>query len=144
MSVGTGAANCSALDLYSLKGSNRRLGICGGRSEREDLFASVYSRVRETGIAGLAREEIKTTMNLFEYKITTHPAEAFREMVYFCSQEGNCSLERVPLDQIAKIESLLNERGQKGWELLQVAFGRDGILAFWKRIVAGEQIDTMR
>lgn len=72
-------------------------------------------------------------MGLFEYRVTRHPAEAFREVVYFCSREGICNLEVIPSDQIRKIENLLNEEGRQGWELVQATFGKDGVLVFWKR-----------
>ncbi len=82
-------------------------------------------------------------MNLYEYKITRHPAETFEEMVYFCTRNGDCKLGNIPVSQIEKIEGMLNERGRSGWELLQVSFGKDGILAFWKRIIRGESIETI-
>jgi hypothetical protein len=31
------------------------------------------------------------------------------------------------------MESLLNEGGLLGWELVQASFGKEGILVFWKR-----------
>ncbi len=74
-------------------------------------------------------------MELFEYRVTSHPAEAFREIVYFCSQEGRCDLEVIASDQIKKMESILNEGGREGWELVQAAFGKDGVLVFWKRLL---------
>jgi hypothetical protein len=79
-------------------------------------------------------------MVLFEYKVTRHSAETFTEIVYFCSPEGACSLEAVPADQIGKIEGLLNEGGQQGWELVQTMFGKDGVLVFWKRLVQGIEV----
>jgi hypothetical protein len=72
-------------------------------------------------------------MDLFEYRVTRHPADTFREMVYFCSREGNCDLEVVTSDQVKKMETLLNEGGKQGWELVQATFGKDGVLVFWKR-----------
>lgn len=72
-------------------------------------------------------------MDRFEYSITKHPAETFRETVYFCTEQGTCSVEDVPVDQVRFLENLLNERGKQGWELVQLAFGRNGVLAFWKR-----------
>jgi hypothetical protein len=30
---------------------------------------------------------------------------------------------------------LLNERGGEGWELIQLLFGKDGVMACWKRRV---------
>lgn len=72
-------------------------------------------------------------MTTYEYDITTHPAESFREMVYFCSETGMCALESVPSNQIDRMRDLLNERGNRGWELVQATFGKDGVVAFWKR-----------
>lgn len=72
-------------------------------------------------------------MNSFEYRVTLHPADAFREMILFCSQEGSCNAEVVTSEQIRKMESLLNEGGLQGWELVQASFGKEGLLVFWKR-----------
>ncbi len=75
-------------------------------------------------------------MSNFEYRVTLYPAEAFSEMVLFCSRDGGCSSEVVPSEQIRKMESLLNEGGMDGWELVQASFGKDGLLVFWKRQLA--------
>jgi hypothetical protein len=72
-------------------------------------------------------------MQRFEYAITKHEAERFKHVVYFCSEAGECGLDEVPGDQIKMLATLLNEHGQAGWELIQVSFGKGGILAFWKR-----------
>ncbi|QCQ21623.1 hypothetical protein [Desulfoglaeba alkanexedens] len=69
----------------------------------------------------------------FEYAITKHPAEHFQHLVYFCADDGSCSLEQVPGEQTKILEEILNRRGSEGWDLVQVAFGRNGLLAFWKR-----------
>ncbi|MFZ2447107.1 MAG: hypothetical protein WAW37_12175 [Syntrophobacteraceae bacterium] len=74
-------------------------------------------------------------MELFEYRVTRHPAESFREMVYFCSQEGSCNMEMIGADQLKKMETILNEGGRQGWELVQATFGKDGVLVFWKRLM---------
>jgi hypothetical protein len=75
----------------------------------------------------------RSKMDLFEYRVTRHPAESFRDMVYFCSREGDCDLEVITSDQVKKMESILNEGGQQGWEVVQASFGKDGVLVFWKR-----------
>jgi len=31
------------------------------------------------------------------------------------------------------LTDILNNRGSEGWELVQIAFGKDGMMAFWKR-----------
>jgi hypothetical protein len=41
----------------------------------------------------------------------------------------------VPGVQPSILKSVLNERGEQGWELVQLSFGKDGIMAFWKRFV---------
>ncbi|MFP4474953.1 MAG: hypothetical protein ACLFOY_05300 [Desulfatibacillaceae bacterium] len=72
-------------------------------------------------------------MNEFEYEVTTHRADQFQDAVYFCSATGQCELSQVPENQWRLMESLLNERGKNGWNLVQAAFGSDGMLAIWKR-----------
>ncbi|SHG07824.1 hypothetical protein SAMN02745206_03219 [Desulfacinum infernum DSM 9756] len=76
-------------------------------------------------------------MERYEYAITRHPAESFKQVAYFCADDGTCALEDVPVDQVSVLEGILNERGLEGWELVQVAFGKDGLLAFWKRPLGG-------
>lgn len=71
--------------------------------------------------------------NVFEYEITQHPAEGFNQVVYFCSEAGECSLNEVQGDQTKILEDIMNERGKQGWELVQISFGKDGLMAFWKR-----------
>jgi hypothetical protein len=71
-------------------------------------------------------------MKKYEYKITVHPVETFKQVAFFCTQEGECSLENLPSDQVKVLQTLLNERGQQGWELVDMSFGKDGVLAIWK------------
>ena len=72
-------------------------------------------------------------MRHFEYDITKHPAEDFSRLTYFCTQTGECSVEEVPDEQAKKLREILDRKGDEGWELVQVGFGRDGIIAMWKR-----------
>jgi len=72
-------------------------------------------------------------MSAFEYRITRHPAGQFKDLVYFCTEHGECTLNQVPGDQMRIVEDILNEEGGQGWELVQVAFGRDGLIVFWKK-----------
>ena len=72
-------------------------------------------------------------MKKFDYEVTLHPAAEFKEIAYFCSEDGKCNLEEVPGDQIKNLSRILNERGELGWELVQLSFGRDGLMAFWKK-----------
>jgi hypothetical protein len=72
-------------------------------------------------------------MNGFEYEVTKHPAEAFKQIIYFCTQTGQCSLDEVSGDQTEILTNMLNEKGKQGWELVQISFGKEGLMAFWKR-----------
>ena len=76
-------------------------------------------------------------MKRFEYEITAHPAVEFRQVAFFCSEEGACNLEEVPADQMKVLAELMNQRGLAGWELVQIAFSQGGLLAFWKRELSG-------
>ena len=72
-------------------------------------------------------------MKRFEYEVTRHPADQFKKLVYFCSEHGECGYDELPAGQIEIMKDLLNETGSKGWDLVQVLFGSDGIVAIWKR-----------
>jgi hypothetical protein len=72
-------------------------------------------------------------MKQFEYEITQHPADDFKQVVFFCTETGECSLNDVPRVQTEVLTGILNERGQQGWALVQVSFGDEGAMAFWKR-----------
>jgi len=72
-------------------------------------------------------------MKHFEYEITKHPAQTFEKVIYFCTETGNCTLDEVPVDQTEVLSKILNERGERGWDLVQIAFGKEGLMAFWKR-----------
>jgi len=79
-------------------------------------------------------------MERFEYEITTHRSDAFYELIFFCSNEGSCDLNKVPGNQTRIFSDILNVRGSEGWELIQVSFGKDGCMAFWKRRIRTEEI----
>lgn len=72
-------------------------------------------------------------MERFEYEISKHPADTFKQLVYFCSEAGECRLEQIPGDQTGILANILNERGDRGWELVEIYFGKDGLMAIWKR-----------
>ena len=78
-------------------------------------------------------------MKGFEYKITRHPAETFKQVIYFCTESGECTLDEVPRDQTDMLADILNEQGEQGWELVQVSFGKEGVMAFWKRKIKGKE-----
>ena len=72
-------------------------------------------------------------MDRFEYDITSHSADMLSELVVFCSEKGDCDLEEIPTEQPQRLKDVFNERGGEGWELVQLFFGKDGVLAAWKR-----------
>ena len=74
-------------------------------------------------------------MNRFEYKIEKYPSEEFTHLVYFCTGNGECKFDQLPSDQVKVLESLMNEQGEAGWELVQTVFGEEGVVTFWKRNV---------
>jgi hypothetical protein len=78
-------------------------------------------------------------MKRFEYEITQHLADTFDEIVYFCSKSGQCSIDEVSKYQTKMLTNILNNRGKEGWELVQVSFGKDGIMAYWKRRIKGKE-----
>ena len=69
----------------------------------------------------------------FSYNITLHPEEEFKNLVYFCSGTGECNLEHVSGDQLSILNNTLNEMGSQGWELVQLNYGKGGVIAFWKK-----------
>lgn len=83
-------------------------------------------------------------MMRYEYKVTRRLADEFSEVIYFCTLNGTCGLERVPGDQIEKISEILNDEGRNGWELVQIAFGKDGMLMIWKRMIPGIHDDSVK
>ena len=74
-------------------------------------------------------------MNIFEYEITKHSSSEFNRLAYFCTDRGECKMEELPSDQLKVIGEILNNRGSQGWELVQLSFGEDGVIAFWKRTI---------
>jgi hypothetical protein len=72
-------------------------------------------------------------MKKYRYEITKHSGEEFTKLVYACTGDGSCSMDHIPLDQVVTLEGILNERGVEGWELLQVIFRKEGLIAFWKK-----------
>ena len=74
-------------------------------------------------------------MKQFEYEITKHPADEFKHLIYFCTEKGECNIDQLPSDQIKILGERLNERGSDGWEMVQIFFGEDGVVMFWKRAI---------
>lgn len=78
-------------------------------------------------------------MKRFEYEITQHLADTFDKVVYFCSKSGQCSIDEVSKYQTKILTNILNNRGKEGWELVQVSFGKDGVMAYWKRRIKDKE-----
>jgi hypothetical protein len=72
-------------------------------------------------------------METYEYRITKHSADAFRKVMFFCTSQGECGINETSSEEFHNITTILNQEGIKGWELVQIMFGIDGMLAFWKR-----------
>jgi hypothetical protein len=72
-------------------------------------------------------------MRRFEYQIANYPAQSYGELIYVCSDSGECRQDHVLGDQIRILSEQLDQRGRDGWELVQLTFGKAGIVAFWKR-----------
>jgi hypothetical protein len=70
----------------------------------------------------------------YEYEITKHPADEFNRLTYFCTESGECGLEEIPDHQMIILRDILNQRGSEGWELVQLFFGKNGVVALWKRM----------
>lgn len=73
-------------------------------------------------------------MKKYEYEITKHPADEFNHLTYFCTESGECSLEEIPDHQTVVLRDILNQQGSEGWELVQLFFGKNGVVALWKRM----------
>ena len=69
----------------------------------------------------------------FVYQVKKYATEQFLRLAYFCTDQGECSLEQLPVEQMKAFEDLLNARGAEGWELVQAFFGSDGVVTIWKK-----------
>ena len=78
-------------------------------------------------------------MDRFEYKITKHSADTFNKIIYFCSEFGRCGINEVSKDQTRTLTDILNNYGREGWELAQISFGKDGMMAYWKRRIKDQE-----
>jgi hypothetical protein len=77
-------------------------------------------------------------MDRYEYKITKHSAETFDKIIYFCSELGQCGIDEVSKDQTRILTDILNTQGNEGWALVQISFGKDGMMVYWKRRIKDE------
>ncbi len=69
----------------------------------------------------------------WEYDLEKISARSFERVAFFCSEKGDCALEDLPMDQMGVLRDFLNHKGAEGWELVQLFFQEDGVVAFWKR-----------
>jgi hypothetical protein len=82
-------------------------------------------------------------MNRWRYRITVHsvqeilsdlsgPPEPASPML-FCDEHGVCTFDSAPNPLLQAMERVLNRSGEEGWELVQIAFRPEQMVAFWKR-----------
>ena len=82
-------------------------------------------------------------MGNWQHRITVHtPADVLDLLpepveqvppTIFCDDQGACYFDAGPNPFTRAIEQLLNQVGEQGWELVQVAFRPDQMICFWKR-----------
>ncbi len=72
-------------------------------------------------------------MKRFEYDISVHPSGQFQQLAYLCTDSGECGLEQIPIDQRKALTDILDDHGTEGWELVQLFFVKEGVVACWKR-----------
>jgi hypothetical protein len=83
----------------------------------------------------------------WEYQITTHPVEEVLKVreelghppdpagprVVYCDTEGECFFDEAPNPYVEAIVHILNQQGEQGWELVQVAFREADFICIWRR-----------
>jgi hypothetical protein len=84
-------------------------------------------------------------MKRWKYRVTVHTAEDILALVsepaeaappvVFCDDEGACYFDAGPNPYTRAIEEILNQAGDGEWELVQVTFRPDQMIAFWKQPV---------
>jgi len=86
-------------------------------------------------------------MDRWEYQITTHSAgevlsvraelghapDAAGPTVVYCDTEGQCFLDQAPNPYVEAIVHILNEKGQQGWDLVQITFRETDFICIWRR-----------
>ncbi|NLE46722.1 MAG: hypothetical protein GX620_18580 [Chloroflexi bacterium] len=82
-------------------------------------------------------------MDQWKYRITVHTAGDVLDLLadpadtvpptIFCDDEGACYFDAGPNPFTEAIERLLDQSGEAGWELVQVAFRPNQLICFWKR-----------
>ena len=62
-----------------------------------------------------------------------HPADPAGSGIVYCDTEGECFFDDAPNPYVEAIVHILNEKGQEGWELVQVAFREADFICIWRR-----------
>ena len=72
-------------------------------------------------------------MKTYQYQVSIEDGSRFKDMVYFCTNTGECKAEQLPADSKSRFQEWLNQKGEEGWELVQVYFSSEGLVAIWKK-----------
>ncbi len=76
-------------------------------------------------------------MTQWEYKITVHEfpeglAERSSRTIH-CDQKGGCFVHDLFQTGIDWLEDIFREKGEEGWELIQLGYHQKELLCIWKR-----------
>ncbi len=77
----------------------------------------------------------------WEYKVTSHIIEELKQCedlpdkrkVFSCNESGSCMVNDVCTMGTSALESVLNEKGKDGWELIVTNYHHGELLCIWKR-----------
>ncbi len=82
-------------------------------------------------------------MQRWRYNLTVHTADDILEHLsravdevpptIYCSDTGACYFDAGPNPFTEAIQLLLSQQGEEGWELVQVIFRPNQLIAFWKQ-----------
>ena len=78
-------------------------------------------------------------MRRFEYHVSAHQLSRENRVKIFCSEKGECSVQEVAASDSDSVVQVLNQKGEEGWELVDILFGKDGFICFWKKEGFGEE-----
>jgi len=77
----------------------------------------------------------------WEYKVTSHIIEELKKCeeqsekraVFSCNESGSCMVNDVCTMGTSALESVLNENGKEGWELIETNYHHGELLCIWKK-----------
>jgi hypothetical protein len=86
----------------------------------------------------------ETRMEKHEYTITVHTADEIlatipdltaevEPPVLYCDSQGVCFFDDAPNPYLTAMVEILNEKGEQGWILVQVALREQDMICFWRR-----------